>query len=42
MAATRLQEPPDGHPERLCPDIPLTRTELAPQKQLMAPIGERE
>ncbi|MET7370607.1 DUF6059 family protein [Streptomyces sp. NPDC005566] len=42
MAATRLKEPPEGHPERLCPDVPLTRTELALQKQLMAPIGERE
>lgn len=39
MAAPRLQEPPEGHPERLCTDVPLTSTELALQKQLMAPIG---
>uniref|UniRef100_A0AAU2JYM8 Uncharacterized protein n=1 Tax=Streptomyces sp. NBC_00049 TaxID=2903617 RepID=A0AAU2JYM8_9ACTN len=37
-----LDEPPQGHPERLRPDIPLSRTELALQQQLLTPIGERE
>ncbi|MFF2509075.1 DUF6059 family protein [Streptomyces sp. NPDC058067] len=36
-----LHEPPQGHPERLRPDIALTTTELALQKQLMAPIGDQ-
>ncbi|MEU6658602.1 DUF6059 family protein [Streptomyces sp. NPDC046821] len=36
-----LDEPPRGHPERLRPDIALTTTELALQKQLMAPIGDQ-
>ncbi|MFJ5675244.1 DUF6059 family protein [Streptomyces sp. NPDC093097] len=26
--------PPPGHPERLCADVPLSRTELALQRQL--------
>ncbi|BAU83984.1 DUF6059 family protein [Streptomyces laurentii] len=38
----RLDEPPAGHPERLCPHIPLSSTELALQRQLAAPIKERE
>ena len=42
MAAARLKEPPAGHPERLCVEVPLTGTELALQKQLMTSIGERE
>ncbi|WP_351232745.1 DUF6059 family protein [Streptomyces sp. NPDC002133] len=42
MAAPRLEEPPQGHPERLCPDVPLTNTERALQRQLVTPIGERE
>jgi uncharacterized protein DUF6059 len=42
VAARRLDEPPEGHPERLCPHIPLTSTELALQQQLMAMTEERE
>ncbi|NGO43899.1 DUF6059 family protein [Streptomyces ureilyticus] len=32
-----LLPPPLGHPERLCPDIPLTTTERALERQLAAP-----
>ncbi|MEU8488768.1 DUF6059 family protein [Streptomyces sp. NPDC048641] len=41
LPAPSLDEPPQGHPERLRPDIALTTTELALQRQLMAPIGEQ-
>ncbi|MCX5440116.1 hypothetical protein OHB53_15665 [Streptomyces sp. NBC_00056] len=39
--APNLDEPPRGHPERLRPDIALTTTELALQRQLVAPIGDQ-
>ncbi|MFE3519545.1 DUF6059 family protein [Streptomyces sp. NPDC059166] len=42
MAPARLDEPPAGHPERLCADVPLTSTELALQRQLVQSIGERQ
>ncbi|MFE4454958.1 DUF6059 family protein [Streptomyces sp. NPDC056796] len=42
MVPARLEEPPAGHPERLCADVPLTRTERALQEQLVPSIGERE
>ncbi|WP_406151767.1 DUF6059 family protein [Streptomyces sp. NBC_01012] len=42
MAETRLKEPPAGHPERLCADVPLTSTERALQRQLVPSTGERE
>ena len=42
MAAARLEEPPAGHPERLRLDVPLTGTELALRRQLMASVGKRE
>ncbi|MDX3640904.1 DUF6059 family protein [Streptomyces sp. MB09-02B] len=38
----RLMDPPAAHPEQLCPHIPLTRTERALQRQLMAPIGDKD
>jgi hypothetical protein len=38
----KLAEPPRSHPERVRPDIPLTSIELALQRQLVAPIGDRE
>jgi len=41
LPAPRLDEPPQGHPEQLRPDVALTTTELALQKQLMTPIGEQ-
>ncbi|MEU0130770.1 DUF6059 family protein [Streptomyces sp. NPDC006289] len=34
--------PPEGHPERLRPDLPLTPTERVLREQLMAPTGERD
>ncbi|MFD0513462.1 DUF6059 family protein [Streptomyces aureus] len=39
--APNLDEPPRGHPERLRPDLALTTTELALQRQLVAPVGEQ-
>lgn len=42
VLARRLDEPPAGHPERLCPHVPLTSTELALQRQLVALTEERE
>lgn len=42
VLARRLDEPPQGHPERLCPHVPLTSTELALQQQLVAMTEERE
>lgn len=38
----RLEQPPQGHPERLCPDVALTSTELALQRQLLAPTWEHQ
>ncbi|MFE9645962.1 DUF6059 family protein [Streptomyces sp. NPDC006365] len=32
-----LRPPPLGHPERLCPEVPLTTTELALERRLMPP-----
>ncbi|WP_411081377.1 DUF6059 family protein [Streptomyces sp. cmx-18-6] len=29
-----LHRPPDGHPERLCPDVPLTEVEQALEREL--------
>ncbi|MGW4230502.1 DUF6059 family protein [Streptomyces sp. NPDC004980] len=31
-----LTGPPEGHPERLCPDVPLTQGEAELQRQLTA------
>lgn len=36
-----LEVPPHGHPERLRPDIPLSRTERALEQQLSTPVGEQ-
>ncbi|MFF4246518.1 DUF6059 family protein [Streptomyces sp. NPDC001822] len=41
VLAPALTGPPDGHPERVRPDQPLTPTERALREQLMAPTGER-
>ncbi|MFS0694551.1 DUF6059 family protein [Streptomyces nitrosporeus] len=37
VAPRPLTGPPDAHPERLRPDLPLTGTELALQAQLLTP-----
>ncbi|WP_406458019.1 hypothetical protein OG782_35015 [Streptomyces sp. NBC_00876] len=31
--------PPAGHPERLCPEIPLSEAEMAWRRQLLEPSG---
>ncbi|MEU4261463.1 DUF6059 family protein [Streptomyces sp. NPDC025273] len=40
-AAPPLTGPPEGHPERLRPDVPLTPGERALQRQLTARSGAR-
>ncbi|GHH51194.1 DUF6059 family protein [Streptomyces candidus] len=34
QAPPELRPPPAGHPERLCPDVPLSATERALDRQL--------